>query len=520
MKYITKIKLYNFKRFKTFSVEFNDKLNLLVGDNESGKSSILEAINLVLSGSKSKVEATGLENLFNSEVINNFLNSDKNYNDLPKMYVELYFNEQNNFELNGRNNSDETICDGLKLECIPNEDLSREIKEILEQKETAFPFEFYIIKFNTFQGDGYSGYKKYLRHILVDNSQISSEYAIKEYVKDMYNSFATIVEKNKHQNDYRKHKELFKNNVLNDINSRIKIYDFTIRNNSKSNLETDLTLSENAINIENKGKGIQCFIKTEFALSRNENNIDVILLEEPENHLSHINMKKMIRNISGASEKQIFITTHSNMISTRLDLRKSILLNSNSEIPILLNSITESTAKFFIKAPDNNLLDFVLSKKVILVEGDAEFILMESFFKNTTNSELDLSDIHIISVNGTSFKRYLEIAKELKIKTAVIRDNDGNYQQNCIDNYDEFVKFDFIKVFSEKDNTKNTFEVCLYSTNQVLCDNLFLAGRKTLTVKDYMLKNKAEAAYELLEKKSIEVIVPEYIKLAIEWIKK
>ena len=147
MKYITKIKLYNFKRFKTFSVEFNDKLNLLVGDNESGKSSILEAINLVLSGSKSKVEATGLENLFNSEVINNFLNSDKNYNDLPKMYVELYFNEQNNFELNGRNNSDETICDGLKLECIPNEDLSREIKEILEQKETAFPFEFYIIKF-------------------------------------------------------------------------------------------------------------------------------------------------------------------------------------------------------------------------------------------------------------------------------------------------------------------------------------------------------------------------------------
>lgn len=518
MKCIKKIKLHNFKRFKAFTVEFDEKLNLLVGDNESGKSSILEAINLVLSGSRSKIEGIGLENLFNSDIIKEFLSSNKSYDNLPTLFVELYFNEQNNFELNGRNNSDGIVCDGLKLEFVPNDDLSREIKEILAQTDTSFPFEFYNIKFNTFQGDGYSGYKKYLRHILVDNAQISSEYAIKEYVKDMYNSFASSVEKNKHHNDYRNHKEAFKSNVLHELNSRVPSYDFTIRNNSKSNLETDLTLSENSINIENKGKGIQCFIKTEFALSRNENNIDVILLEEPENHLSHINMKKMVRNISRALEKQIFITTHNNMISTRLDLRKSILLNSNSEIPILLKSITESTAKFFIKAPDNNLLELVLSKKVILVEGDAEFILMESFFKLITSTDLELSDIHIISVDGTSFKRYLEISKVLNIRTAIIRDNDSNYQANCVDNYQEFSTCDNIKIFSETDNTKSTFELCLYGENQTICDSLFLAGRRTLTVQQYMLDNKAEVAYELLDKKATEINVPEYIKLAIEWI--
>lgn len=519
MKYIKKIKLLNFKRFKTFSVDFDEKLNLLVGDNESGKSSILEAINLVLSGSKSKVETNGLENLFNSVVIQEFLNSDKNYNNLPKMFIELYFNEQNNFELNGKNNSDIINCDGLKLECIPNEELSREIKEILLQDDPAFPFEFYVIKFNTFQGDGYSGYKKYLRHIFIDNSQISSEYAIKEYVRDMYSNFATALEKNKHQNDYRKHKVSFKNNILTDINKRIDNYDFSIRNNSKSNLETDLTLSENDVVIENKGKGIQCFIKTEFALSRSEHNIDVVLLEEPENHLSHINMKKMIRKISETSEKQLFITTHSNMISTRLDLRKSILLNSSCEEAVLLNDITEKTAKFFMKAPDNNMLEFVLSKKVVLVEGDSEFILMESFYENVTNSELELSDIHIISVDGTSFKRYLEIAKKLNIRTAVIRDNDKNYQQNCVENYIDFVNYDNIKVFSETDNLKYTFEICLYNENRNICDDLFLAGRKTLTVQEYMIKDKAEVAYQLLDVKSLELNVPEYIKQAILWIK-
>lgn len=68
------------------------------------------------------------------------------------------------------------------------------------------------------------------------------------------------------------------------------------------------------------------------------------------------------------------------MISSRLNLRNSILLNSNSNVPVHLKGIDEDTAKFFIKAPDNNILEFVLSKKVILVEGDAEFLLMESFF--------------------------------------------------------------------------------------------------------------------------------------------
>lgn len=66
MKFITRLKLKNFKRFQSFKVDFDDKLNILVGDNESGKSSIIEAINLVLSGSRSKVESTGLENIFNS----------------------------------------------------------------------------------------------------------------------------------------------------------------------------------------------------------------------------------------------------------------------------------------------------------------------------------------------------------------------------------------------------------------------------------------------------------------------
>lgn len=49
--HISKLLIRNFKCFKDdFVLELDRGLNVLVGDNESGKSTILEAINLALSG--------------------------------------------------------------------------------------------------------------------------------------------------------------------------------------------------------------------------------------------------------------------------------------------------------------------------------------------------------------------------------------------------------------------------------------------------------------------------------------
>ena len=519
MKIITKIKIKNFKRFEIFEVSFDEKINLIIGDNEAGKSSILTAIDLVIRGSRNKVETIGLEYLFNSNAIENFLKSDRDYAKLPELTIELFLNEQNNEETNGKINSDGNEVDGLKLICKPNDEYGADIKKILEQTNCIFPFEFYSINFTTFADHPYSGYKKHLKHILIDNSQVSSEYAMNEYVKDIYNgSVNNIIEKYTHQHEYRFHKDNYKNNSFKDINSRLGDYSFAIKSNSKSNLETDLTIFEGNISIDNKGKGRQSIIKTELALNRNDIDLDIVLLEEPENHLSHSNMKKLIQKIRASNNKQIFIATHSALISTRLDLRKSILINNSTTKPLKLNKLPEDTAKFFIKAPDNNILEFILSKKVVLVEGDAEYILAETLFKKATNSEINESDIHIISVDGTSFKRYLDIAKILPIKTAVIRDNDKHYQENCIDNYTEY-KANNIKIFADNDNDRYTFEICMYQDNKTICDELFEKGRKTLSVQDFMIKNKAEVAYTLLDKKGSEVITPQYIVDAFKWIK-
>ena len=162
MNAVTRMKLFNFKRFQKFDVVFDEKINVFIGNNEAGKSSLLLALDLALSGSKNKVENLGLESLFNATVIADFLAGDKKLEQLPNMWIELYLNEQDSPDLNGRNNSEGELCDGLRLVCEPIDDFSDHIRSVLLQKNANFPFEYYSVGFFTFSGEQYSGYRKFM----------------------------------------------------------------------------------------------------------------------------------------------------------------------------------------------------------------------------------------------------------------------------------------------------------------------------------------------------------------------
>lgn len=86
---ISKIKLHNFKRFKDLTLDVDPKMNIFIGDNESGKSSILQAIDLVARGSRTRIEEVGLDRLFNVDSIAQFMNGARNLNDFPYLLVEL-----------------------------------------------------------------------------------------------------------------------------------------------------------------------------------------------------------------------------------------------------------------------------------------------------------------------------------------------------------------------------------------------------------------------------------------------
>ncbi|MNM47684.1 recombination protein F [compost metagenome] len=517
---IKKLTLHNFKKFGSLTLEFDDDVNVLIGDNETGKSSVLLALDLALSASRSRVEAIGYESLLSQSAVRAFLQGPHTLDLLPEVIVDVALEEGDSPGLHGTQNQTGVMTDGIQMRIAPLlEEYGATIVDLLREDPDNFPYEYYAVRFSTFAGEPHVSYRRPVKHLMLDSSRIDSEYAAREYTRTVFSFNAEPPQRFSLENRYRRGKEAFRDTELAALNAELGNYQFAVRTSVRSNLETDLIITKDGIPIENRGKGEQCFIKTEFALRKHDaKELNALLLEEPENHLSHTKMKQLVEKLAKTGGTQLFIATHSSHISSRLNLRHALLLGSDQQAG-RLKALTESTANFFMKAPDNNVLEFALSRKVILVEGDAEFILIEEMYKQATDGNTPQADgVHIISIGGTSFKRYLELGKLLGIKVAAIRDNDGNHQQHCVDNY-EGCLYDQARIFADPDNARSTFEIGLYQDNQAICEALFGGTRKTLTVQEYMLKNKADAAFELLTQIAAELVTPQYIQDAIAWIR-
>ncbi|POF88343.1 AAA family ATPase [Pseudomonas putida] len=101
---ITKLILKNFKQFPELDMDFNPGKNILIGDNETGKSTVLLAIDLVNSASRSRVETIGLEALINRQAVVDFLTGEKKISDLPVVLVDLFLADGDEAYFHGKQN--------------------------------------------------------------------------------------------------------------------------------------------------------------------------------------------------------------------------------------------------------------------------------------------------------------------------------------------------------------------------------------------------------------------------------
>ena len=107
---IQKIKIRNFKCFKgLFEIELNKGLNILVGNNETGKSTILEAIHIALTGlyGGRNIRNELSQYLFNKEVVDSYINSVNSGSALPppSISIEIFFDGSIDPEYEGNENS-------------------------------------------------------------------------------------------------------------------------------------------------------------------------------------------------------------------------------------------------------------------------------------------------------------------------------------------------------------------------------------------------------------------------------
>ena len=540
---IKEIRIKGFKKFKNFTMTFNRTTNILVGDNASGKSTILEAINIVINQWYQYGDRSLIVDLFNREEVLAF--KEKPCIDtLPQIAIELDFDcdiSLKGMEYSGVNhsrpNSKNMALEGIRFVCKINDEYRHqyeaELDKMLHNGDTRdknsieVPYEYYELSWTRYDGLPYTRRSKPLRIININTDKSQSKMALYNYNKQLFDNVYNEDEKKEIKNAVRVGINKISKNAFKEIDSsNCRRFDIDPK---KTILESIINIYDSDVSLDNQGSGVESKIKIELALSHKKD-FDIIQIEEPENHLSFINLRKIIKKIENDNDGiQLIISTHSSMISSHLDLNNVIWINEEQSHS--LSNISQDTAKFFKKLPNNYFLQIVLSNKVIIVEGATESILMPYFYRFITEKDIYTDNISIIPCNSVSYERYVEIAKPLKKRVAVITDNDKSERK--IEQLKDFnTKSNNIKYFTEQDINNWTWEVCLLNKNKNTLEGLinpkegckYLYKSKDVgdSILGYMLNNKVETAYKIVEyiEKGGSIDIPNYLKEAIKWLRK
>lgn len=524
MRCIKRLKIHGFKKFNDFEMLFNENLNILIGDNESGKSTLLDTIDLVLRQKYRNYDKYIVQELLNQGDINAFLSS-PSVDNLPHIDISIELQLENipdNALFYGMNHSfdEKDGFYGIRFTCeIPEEfKVDGNVMEII--KDGHMPYEYYQMSWNTFQGESYKLVKKPLSFMIIDCDNADAMSSYNYYCRTLFSVSHDMAKQSEIKNNFRSGvHELFCNLNINEIGDTQK---FGI-NDKKMIFENIVTVLDDDIPVENKGKGKESLIKTKIAIDK-AGILDTLAIEEPETHLSFLNLRRMLEEIRSANNRQLLVTTHESMITSGLGVQNVLWIKD--EHAESLNSISQEDADFFLKAPNNNLLQFILSNKVILVEGPTEFMLIPVIFKKICGKSIDEAGINIISCGGISYERFLSIAEAVKKKVAIVTDND--MQQRNLEKA-QSINNERIHLFMDKSLNNWTWEVCFYNLNKKKLEEEIEVQSNAeylFNKKDYgptlgkMLNNKVDIAYQMLQNggENFEYEIPGYIEEACKWI--
>jgi putative ATP-dependent endonuclease of the OLD family len=539
---ISKVKIKNFKCYAgPFEFSLKDGTNIIVGNNESGKSTILEAIHLALTGVlNGKYIRHDLSSyLFNLAVEREYVDSLTTAKPLPppKILIELFFSGDSKelAALEGDGNSDGVKASGIAYNIEFDEDnYGDAYAELVKTRELkSIPIEYYTATMTSFARKGITARNIPIKSAMIDSAssrlQSGSDVYISRIIRDSLqeNERASISQA------HRKLREAFVQDPnLQLINAKIttaakiskKSVSISVDLSSQTAWESSLmTYIDNTFHYI--GKGEQCLIKTKLALSTRKNaEATAILIEEPENHLSHARLNQLIRDLSEDNgNKQVIISTHSSFVANKLGLDNLALLR-NSRVARIKKL---EASDFFRKLAGYDTLRLVLANKAILVEGDSDELIVQRAYMDAHDGRLPIEDeIDVISV-GTSFLRFLELAKELQIPVAVVTDNDGNtdalkkkysdYQGigNITICYDETIDQGELEIAGKPFNY-NTLEPKLLKANdrKTLATLFGIKADSDDQLHTYMRANKTDCALAIFNAAS-NIKYPRYIATAI-----
>lgn len=529
---LTQISIRNYRLFRSFDLDFDPDLNILVGDNDAGKSTLLEAIGLALTlrlNGRNVVQELS-PYLFNIDATTQYVEDLRNGKapEPPQILIDLYLDKQSApATLRGSNHLGSGDEAGIRVRICLNDDYRDEYDEFATKPNdvTLIPTEYYKVEWLNFSGNGITFRSIPATASLIDASNIRLQSGADYYMQGIINSHLDARERVELARSYRSLRETFSNNPSIDaINTKLKGNPGDVTNRElslgidvshKASWESSLVPHLDQLPFVYVGKGEQNTLKILLALNRKVSDAHVVLVEEPENHLSFSNLNVLVSKIAGkCAGKQVFLTTHSSYVLNKLGLENLVLLTPVTGLK--LSALPPGTQDYFKKLSGYDTLRVVLAKQVILVEGPSDELIVQRAYRDV-HRRLPIEDgIDVINVRGLSAKRFLDIALPLGKKATVITDNDGMPEPDVLARFVDYTGKPGISVHVGKDAQYPTLEPQLLNANGRDKLNQILGQNAATDEKlvSYMTSNKTTCALAIFETTEA-VTMPEYIRNAI-----
>lgn len=501
--YISKITIQNYRNFSSLELDLQP-FTLIIGENNVGKTNLLNAIGLILSPDISFYQKRLLEtDDFHYQTVLNFKKqviSETDFSKLkfPEVRVDLIF-EKMSLDQKAIMN-DCFINDGITkigekaqityLSCISQKsdlekkwfleikkNLSRlsrintETPEQFEQRQIqniSFPIEYY--RYILFGGNNETqkvdfSWLSFLKMELLDalrdaksqllaggrntllfsilNTRTAEQTATSkkdiDLIKEKLAELNQIISNDTSVfTDIKKDIETFLKQISEEDETGLINFQFSGVEESEILKKLSLIYGSEPISIERNGLGRNNLLYISLLLSHLASNVykkkvyfRLIGIEEPEAHLHPTLQVHLSRNINEVNEeRQVIITSHSTHITSQLDLDNTVVLYKDKgkiEANYLLNSIPKDSKKYLQKYLDATRSTMFFARKIILVEGISEQLVIPDFFKLHTKETLEKKNITIVNVQGIAMKHFLEVIKSgYFIKCLVFTDSDDN----------------------------------------------------------------------------------------------
>lgn len=534
---IQKIVVKNYKLLKDITIRFNSEINIFVGDNDTGKSTILEVLSILTTGKLNGYAFNRQlkENLFNKETRERYIEKvSAGLNpEPPRIILEAYFDGDSEYK-GSENELDENTV-GLRVVVDISESNTEIYKQMLANDEVKnIPVELYDVNYRYFSGAPVSFRSSPFKSIFIDTTR--KEYAglVDHFVSDSISDNLTEEELINLAVAYKASRRQFYNHdAVKKLNDAVKVspvikgraVSFDLREDDIDAWKKQMSVVVDGIPFEHIGFGTQNIIKIELALRNAEEQANVVLVEEPENNLAFSNMAHLVKHIVNSTGKQVFISTHSSYIANKLNLGNVILVRNGEVQPY--SALPDETKKYFVKLPGYDTLRFVLASKVILVEGPTDDLIIQRAYKDRYGHFPADDGIDIIAIESLAFKRFADIANLIDKEVVIVTDNDGNIEENIKQKYKDYIVKENLTFFYEFNEKLNTIESSVFAVNcdngqprmsfkTIISKNSSLESRDYDGIMQYMMNNKTEWAFRVFEAED-SIDYPKYIQDVINF---